>query len=112
MKHTLLSAAIVVTTVLTIGWQPTEYPPPLDLAGKEVVVRVYNVPDPRGPGYVTTKGIIEGRTINFDFKDANDATTFVVAARDQNDRALTEFFGERYHKWAYSEGPPYYLPIS
>ncbi|MHC4213243.1 MAG: hypothetical protein ACYSWP_07730 [Planctomycetota bacterium] len=81
------------------------------LEGKQLSVRVYNKPDARGRDYKTATATIRDGAIDFNYPDANESTTFVIAPRDQKDRWYRETFGDGYHKYQYTEGPPYYVPV-
>jgi hypothetical protein len=82
------------------------------LEGKQLCVRVYNTPDARGRNYKTATATISGGAIDFNCPDANESTRFVIAPGDQKGRWYRETFGDGYHKYQYTEGPPYYVPVA
>ncbi len=113
MKRTLLSAAIVATAVLTIGWQPTEYPAPLDLTGRKITVRLYRNHKINRTTYENVVAIIDGRTVRPKVEDANDATLFSIRREDQGDELLKKVLEEGSYGWWWKEdGPQYLLPVS
>ncbi len=82
------------------------------LEGKQLSVRVYNQPDARGRGYKSATATIRGGTIEFDYPDANESTTFVISPEGQKGQWYRKAFGEAYYKYQYTEGPPYYVPVA
>lgn len=84
---------------------------PLDLDGREVIVRIYRWHPEAGATSEKKTVRIEGRTFRLDPNDLDGSTGLAIVGRDQTDQVVRRQIDRGSQSYNLSEGPQFHLPV-
>jgi len=113
MRDIRIVSTVLAIAILTSGLYAAQRRETLDLTGRKVVVTIYASGHKGSDKRMRKKKVvIQGRTIDVDFSDANDATTFALVGDDQKDQLIRQIIGSRTYRWSYRIDKTYSIPVT